>query len=349
MKQTECRRRIAALALAFSLFAPCAALCERAVPASSAMEATPAEASSLYAKPAAKVEWPVFAPELDAQGYPLRGETVFEDDEAGVWFYASPSLVVRIDRIFDPEAVITWYEAQVFCDTRQERFGSVLYDPEKPQKKHVQAALIARENQVVFAMNTDYYTYRMGRKAIVGMVIRGGNVFFDRVPPANRSKFPNLDTLAMYEDGSWGVYHSDELTAAEYLARGAVDVFSFGPYLVRDGEINPALAEREANLTSQQPRCAVGMVEPGHYFAILGEGRIRNVSVGVTVMFLAEHMKAAGCRQALNLDGGQTAVMVFMGRQITRIGKYDGGKTNARTTTEIMGIGRSDRIVPDER
>lgn len=60
-------------------------------------------------------------------------------------------------------------------------------------------------------------------------------------------------------------------------------------------------------------------------------------------------MKAAGCRQALNLDGGQTAVMVFMGRQITRIGKYDGGKTNARTTTEIMGIGRSDRIVPDER
>lgn len=349
MRRTDGRRRVAAIALALALSAPCAALSERAIWVPSAAEATPTEASADFAKPEAKVEWPVFAPELDAQGYPLRGETVFEDDEAGVWFYASPSLVVRIDRIFDPEAVVTWYEAQVFCDTRREQFGSVLYNPDKPQKKHVQASLIARENQVVFAMNTDYYTYRIGRKAIVGMVIRGGNVFFDRVPPANRDKFPNLDTLAMYEDGGWGVYHSDELTAEEYLARGAVDVFSFGPYLVRDGEINPALAEREANLTSRQPRCAVGMVEPGHYFAILGEGRIRNVSEGVTIMFLAEHMKAAGCTQALNLDGGQTAVMVFMGRQITRIGKYDGGKTNARTTTEIMGIGRSDRIAPDEK
>ena len=194
-------------------------------------------------------------------------------------------------------------------------------------------------------MNTDYYTYRMGRKTITGMVIRDKQVFFKRVPKANRSQFPNLDTLAMNEDGTWAVYQSDELTAEEYLLRGAVDVFSFGPYLVRDGKPNEFIAEM-VNGRTEQPRCAIGMIEPGHYYAVLAEGRIRNVSEGVTVEFLAEHMLAAGCTEALNLDGGQTAVMTFMGNQISRIGKYDGGKTSARTTTEIIGVSRSELIDP---
>ena len=194
-------------------------------------------------------------------------------------------------------------------------------------------------------MNTDYYTYRIGRKTITGMVIRDKEVFFQRVPKANRGQFPNLDTLAMNEDGSWAVYHSDELTAEEYLLRGAVDVFSFGPYLVRNGQINEFVDEMK-NGKTDQPRCALGMIEPGHYYAILAEGRIRNVSVGVSVGFLAQHMFDAGCKEALNLDGGQTAVMTFMGNQISRIGKYDGGKTSARTTTEIIGVGRSNLIDP---
>ena len=297
---------------------------------------------------ATDIEWPdrLRVPELDEKGYPLEGEYVWEDEENGLWFYASPTLLVRVDRIFDEETVLTWYEAEILCDLTRERVSAVLYNPEKPQAKHVQTELIARENQLVFAMNTDYYTYRLGRKTITGMVIRGGKVFFDRVPEANRRQFPNLDTLAMFEDGSWGVFHSDELTAEEYLERGAVDVFSFGPYLVRDGEINPFIAQM-TNGKTPQPRCAIGMIEPGHYFAILAEGRIKNVSVGVDIAFLAEHMLEAGCTEALNLDGGQTAVMAFMGKQITRIGKYN-GSTSPRTTTEVIGVGHSELIDPTD-
>lgn len=296
------------------------------------------------------VEWPEQVPstELDAKGYPVSGEHVYADYDLGLWFYASPTLVVRIDRIFDPEAVLTWYEAHIYCDLAQEQVGSILYDPEHPQKTHVQTALIARQNQVVFGMNTDYYTYRIGRKTITGMVIRDRNVFFDRVPEANRSQFPNLDTLAMYENGSWQVYHSDELTADEYLAKGAVDVYSFGPYLVRDGEINPFIAKM-TNGKTPQPRVAIGMIEPGHYYAMLAEGRIKNKSVGVSIEHMANHMLDAGCVQALNLDGGQTAVMSFMGDQVTRIGKYSGGRTNPRATTEIIGVGHSDLIDPNAK
>lgn len=312
---------------------------------------TPAPTSTpapVYDKVKADVAWPMAQPALDAYGYPLSGEHVYDDDDAGVWFYASPTLVVRIDRFFDQEAVLTWYEVQIYCDLNAERVGSILYNPQKPQSKHVQAALIAKQNQTVWGMNTDYYTYRVGRKTITGMVIRNGQVFYDRVPEANRHQFPNLDTLAMLEDGSWHVFHSDEHTAQEYLDMGAVDVFSFGPYLIRDGEINPFLAEMTNGLTPQ-PRCAIGMVEPGHYFAALAEGRIRNVSVGVSVAQMAEWMQKGGCTEALNLDGGQTAVMTFMGKQISRIGKYDGGKTSARATTEIIGVGRSDLIDPNAK
>ena len=127
---------------------------------------------------------------------------------------------------------------------------------------------------------------------------------------------------------------------------GAVDVFSFGPYLIREGKVNPFIDEM-TNGRTQQPRCAIGMVEPGHYYAVLAEGRIRHVSVGVSISQMVELMQKGGCTEALNLDGGQTAVMTFMGKQISRIGKYDGGKTKARETTEIIGIGHSDLIDPD--
>ncbi|NCB36699.1 MAG: hypothetical protein EOM58_11740 [Clostridia bacterium] len=46
---------------------------------------------------------------------------------------------------------------------------------------------------------------------------------------------------------------------------------------------------------------------------------------------------------AFNLDGGQTAVMVFMGQQLNKIGIYD-GKTNSRPTSEVLGIGHSDQV-----
>ncbi|MCR4706849.1 MAG: phosphodiester glycosidase family protein [Clostridiales bacterium] len=306
----------------------------------------PVNGSAGYGKAKADVAWPIAKPELDEYGYPQEGEHILEDPEKGLWFYASPTLIVRIDRIHDEEKVLTWYEAHIFCDRDKERFGSILYNPEKPQKKHVQAELIAKQHQVVFAMNTDYYTYRLGRKTMIGMIIRDRQVFFDRVPEANRRQFPNLDTLAMYEDGRWAVFRSDELKAEQYLADGAVDVFSFGPYLVRDGEPNP-FVEKMKNGKTEQPRCAIGMIAPGHYYAVLAEGRMKKISVGVNIDWLQEHMLAAGCREALNLDGGQTALMTFMGTRITRIGRYAGGRTTPRETTEIMGIGFSAQIDPN--
>lgn len=308
--------------------------------------ATPAPEHIDFARPEVTCEWPAsLACERDALGYPVAGEQVLWDEEAGLWFYASPSLVVRIDRFFDQEGPITWYEAEVFADTSVNRFGSVLFDPSDPERQHVQPARIATENQVVFGMNTDYYTYRTGRGLTVGIIIRGGEVLYDDAPKTLRDKFPNLDTLAMFSNGDWDVFDFNAHTAADYLRMDAVDVFSFGPWLFRGEDINPYVVQ-SARGVYNEPRCAVGMYENGHYVAVVVEGRMGKESVGISLPDLCELMRQTGCTLAINLDGGQTAAFTFMGQRITRVGTYSGGRTYPRTTTELIGIGRSDLIDP---
>ena len=46
--------------------------------------------------------------------------------------------------------------------------------------------------------------------------------------------------------------------------------------------------------------------------------------------------------EACNLDGGQTACMLFMGSRINKIGTYDGKTTDRdRPQNELLGIGQS--------
>ena len=75
------------------------------------------------------------------------------------------------------------------------------------------------------------------------------------------------------------------------------------------------------------------------------QAQAKKIIVALMKRERADRLLEVGCVEALNFDGGQTAVMTFMGNQITRIGKYD-GKTSARTTTEILGIGHSELIDP---
>ena len=136
----------------------------------------------------------------------------------------------------------------------------------------------------------------------------------------------------------------------EYLDMGAVDVFSFGPYLIRDGEINPFLAEMTNGLTPQ-PRCAIGNGGAGALLRRVGGGahpQCQRRRIGRANGRM--DAEGAAAREALNLDGGQTAVMTFMGKQISRIGKYDGGKNqrprnNRNHRRRPIGLDRSQRQI----
>lgn len=55
---------------------------------------------------------------------------------------------------------------------------------------------------------------------------------------------------------------------------------------------------------------AIGQTGPLEYVLVLAEGRTAD-SEGVTHQKLAEFMMELGCLQAFNLDGGNSATMVF--------------------------------------
>ena len=189
----------------------------------------------------------------------------------------------------------------------------------------------------MFAVNSDFAHLRLSKKQRAGILLRGGEIVYSHTNQPNRG-FPNLDTLALYPDGGMEVYTSNEKTAKEYVEMGAADVLSFGPWLIRDGEINTKAIKKLGGERAQ--RTAVGMAEKGHYFVIVTEGRKKDAK-GTELSFVAEKMKDLGCTLAINLDGGQSSAMVFMGRQINSVINKKGYRASARKAAEILAIGTS--------
>ena len=307
-----------------------------------------AAANNVEATPA-PTEVPAYMahmPALNAKGFLDEGEYLYSSEDEGLWIYVSQTSKVIIQRKYDATQPLTWFEADLYGDLDAgEMLRTVQNGPEKMGKVRVDATETAKKHNVVFAMNTDYYTYRVAvnNNRHTGIVIRDGRILYDdpyTEKQVTNSMFPNLDMLAFMPDGSLKVYHSWEKTAQEFIDEGVQTVYSFGPYLLLDGKVS----ERAyANNENKNPRCAIGMVEPGHYVAIMCEGRLKR-SAGVTISYLAKMMRAKGCQVAFNMDGGQTAVMVFMGKQLNQIGAYDGGKTNSRPTSEVLGFGTSEQV-----
>ena len=294
--------------------------------------------------------WEAVMPELNARGFLNEGEFIYSSEQEGLWIFVDETTRIIIQRKQDISQPMTWFEADIYTDVEAgEMLRTIWNDDQKKAKVRVDAAETAVKHGVVFATNTDYFTYRVDVDASgrnTGVVMRNGDILYDDPYPESKATnpryMPNLDMVAFMEDGRLEVWRSHEIKAKELLEKGAYDVYSFGPYLVKDGQLSQQAYE--ANET-KNPRCALGMVEPGHYVYVMVEGRMEKTrSQGITMRELAKLMKNKGCDNAINLDGGQTAVLVFMGKQLNKIGAYDGGKTNARKTCEVMGVGYSEQV-----
>ena len=62
---------------------------------------------------------------------------------------------------------------------------------------------------------------------------------------------------------------------------------------------------------------------------------------------LAKLMYARGCSTAMNVDGGSTAVMIFMGEKLNRTGKGT-SLGDPRNQHELFGIGISEQVHTDK-
>ena len=177
----------------------------------------------------------------------------------------------------------------------------------------------------------------------MGNIIRNYEVLYNMDMKKNPG-FPPLDTLALHDDGSISVYGAKEITADELAARGDVhDALSFGPYMARDGVLRVYSGK---NAALQEPRCAIGMVEPGHYFIVDCEGRVPKGPKGMTTNQIGMLLYANGSNESFLLDGGSTSVMIFMGEKLNRTGK-DTSVGSPRNQHELFGIGHSELVHTD--
>ena len=159
---------------------------------------------------------------------------------------------------------------------------------------------MSQRTNAIAAINGDYYGV-----GTPGLCIRNG-VLYGSNPESGD------EALVLFRDGTMKVYHDQSsIDVDEIMAQGAWQSFSFGPRLFDE---NGGIQVEVKKGLYTDPRCVVGMVEPGHYVFMVVDGRQDGYSAGMTYAQCAEVMQSLGCTLAYNLDGGATAQMTFMGQ-----------------------------------
>ena len=270
---------------------------------------------------------------------------LYEDDEQGLWAYVSDTLQVEIIRWEQPEIPRRWFVSDIRFKPEAESIHPQDYINATFPGQMIYPETLAQTARLVFGINGDYYIYREDNKA-TGNIIRNRQVLYNHT---RTMAFPNLDTMALRDDGSMSVYDVQEITADALLAQGDVhDALSFGPWLVRDGRLR---VWNGKNSEAVEPRNAIGMVEPGHYKVVTVEGRFNKGvgPAGVSLNMLGQMLYAQGVQQGFNLDGGNTAVLIFMGKKLNRTASKSGnGETQPRNMSELFGIGSSGLVHTDK-
>lgn len=284
-------------------------------------------------------------PPLDEEGYLLvddqqtAKEFVHRDEENGRWLYVSPTLRVEIERLSAKyrRKTVVWFMADIRF-RGEEHFRAFSADAKRPSRAQDRPENIAKNNKVVYAQNGDFFSFRLYNKERVGLIIRDGQILHEDTYTRPVAKIPPLDELALFKDGHVEMRTPGEVSGAEYLQRGALDVLAFGPILFKDKVKDERLGQR---FTHAEPRSALGVVGPGHFVGIMVEGRNKR-SAGVPLDFVADRLLEKGCYEAYTLDGGQTAAMIFMGKNVMTPGIYNGFQ-KARRQQDIVGIGTYQR------
>lgn len=261
-------------------------------------------------------------PEPTPDPYFPDAEEVKIDEDNGFWLYRSPTLFVEVNRIVDEDGPKTYFVAEIrFKESETERagFGS----PDRPGRSSQPLYKIAANYQAVIAVNGDYMS--LVRSDAKGIVMRDGIVYADK---------KETDTLAFYPDGTMRIFRPGEITPEQLSAEGVLNTFSFGPTLINNGEIEPGL--EGAYLARRNPRTAVGMIEPYHYLFVVVDGRQNRYSIGMTLPQLAQLFASYNCQVAYNLDGGQSATMSFLDKNISR---YSGSLTGQRSVPDALMFG----------
>ncbi len=183
---------------------------------------------------------------------------------------------------------------------------------------------IAEDVNAILAINGDYYGVQEK-----GYVLKNGKMY--------RNSSSGKDDLVIYENGMWEIINEDDISLEELLNKGAYNILSFGPSLIKNSTISVTASDEVAKSMRSNPRTAVGKISTNHYVFVVSDGRTSE-SAGLTLYELANFMKSLGCTYAYNLDGGGSSTMYFNGNVVNNP-TTNGNRINERSVSDIVYIG----------
>lgn len=172
-------------------------------------------------------------------------------------------------------------------------------------------------NQAIVAISGDYASL-----LTAGLVAANGEIL-------RKSPNKQRDNALLFTDGTMVTFGRGKLTSADFQPENLWHAFLFGPALL--GPDGQALEKIRSNVGVANPRSVIGYYAPGHYCFVVVDGRTSK-NRGLTMTALSKLMADLGCKAAYNLDGGQSAMMVFRGAVVSD--PYKGG----REVTDIVYI-----------
>lgn len=258
------------------------------------------------------------------------------DREAGEWTYIDHELFINIrkfNEVVERKRDLIWYETEIKVAPGI-RFETEHANTEEIGRRFMYAEDLATQRNRILALSDDFYGFRVYQKRTPGIIIQNSVILADKSLKKPDYHLPTYDLIARYPDGSLKTFVAGTVGAEELLAQGVTDTWCFGPTLVSEGEIGQQVLDKDFEYAN--PRQALGMIEPNHYLVMTVEGRHKD-SDGVGLIWLAERMRDLGCSEALNLDGGNSVKLVFMGELVNSNRHYN--KKNSRTVTSLMTLG----------
>ncbi len=256
---------------------------------------------------------PVITPTPAPTPTPEPGDfsATFPDYDTGASaLYSYQSDDVRIAVTQERSGEATYYVADVYIRNIRQ-FQTAFGDGDTFQRgtSHTRMPIdIANRVGAMVAITGDYCGARSR-----GVVIRNGYLYRESVAE---------DVCILYADGVMETYYKDEFDLEAAIARGAYQSWSFGPKLIDNGAQPETYDGASENLLSvinnRDPRAAIGYYAPGHYCLVVVDGRQGDYSRGMSLTQLSNLFLEMGCVDAYNLDGGQTAAMVFDGTVVNR-------------------------------
>jgi exopolysaccharide biosynthesis protein len=250
------------------------------------------------------------------------------DAESDDWNYKSDNITININKVQTGSGsdMITYFVADVKLKNSSNLLSAFAKN-EFGRNIVETTSQIAEDNNAIFAINGDYYGFRSD-----GVLIRNGTLYRD---------IPARTSAALYNDGTMQTFNEEEISSSELLAKGVVNTLSFGPVLVKNGELVDDFGKvavdtnfGNRSIQSSNPRTGIGMIDANHFVFVVVDGRSEGYSKGMTLSEFAKVFADLGCKEAYNLDGGGSSTMYFMGKVVNN----PLGRQSEREISDIIYI-----------